>query len=146
VTYRPEGFRREELSYAVECAVYTEPKYGGMVTVDYRKRGFRLGCSSLGPTVQTASTYEGRGWRPRRMKRPETIAELMAYTMRANRVEPIMRVKDLDHVPRGMRNKPVAPRRIFHRYEIKGGIRAIDVMAENVCKDAPLLRRLSKRG
>lgn len=59
--YLPAGWKREELPEA-NCAVYTEPKYGGMVTVDYAYRIFRLGLTTMGPRHSTG-LYGGRGWR-----------------------------------------------------------------------------------
>ena len=43
-------------------ALYTEPRWGGMVTVDYKARGFRLGLCRRGP-LHSTKKYTGRGWR-----------------------------------------------------------------------------------
>lgn len=59
--YIPAGWKREELPEA-NSAVYTEPQYGGMVTVDYTFRIFRLGLTRHGPKESTG-IYGGRGWR-----------------------------------------------------------------------------------
>ncbi len=78
-------------------------------------------------------------------KRPETLSELMAYTMRAPRIEPVERVKDIDRRLRGARNAPVAPRYIWHKYPIKGGITGYAVMAEAMIGSNALLKHLMQR-
>ena len=78
------------------------------------------------------------------MKRP-TIQEILHRTMTAPLVEPQKRVKDLDHVPRGMRNRKVEPRNIWHRHEIMGGKSGGDLMAENITMNNALLKRLMER-
>jgi hypothetical protein len=60
--YVPAAWKREELPELPTVAVYTEPRYGGMVTVDYEARVFRLGMSRHG-RVNSTKTYAGRGWR-----------------------------------------------------------------------------------
>lgn len=79
------------------------------------------------------------------MKRPTTLTEIMQYTMRGARIEPVKRVKDIDHVPRGRRNEPVQPRYIWHTYPIIGGITGARLMAENVERHNALFRRLAGR-
>ena len=64
MTFVPAAWTREKITYSVDCALYREPTCGGMVTVDYAKRGFRLGCTTTG-RLQNEKTYEGRGWRER---------------------------------------------------------------------------------
>jgi hypothetical protein len=41
-------------------------------------------------------------------------------------VEPIKRIKCLEHVKKGLRNVPETPRYIKHTYSIKGGITWLD--------------------
>lgn len=61
--YCPAAWTREDLSQEKKVfAVYTEPRYGGMVTIDYTARVFRLGMSQFGP-VNSTKKYTGRGWR-----------------------------------------------------------------------------------
>ena len=62
--YIPAAWKREELSDVPAVAVYTEPRYGGMVTVDYKARVFRLGLMRQG-RVNSTKQYGGRGWRER---------------------------------------------------------------------------------
>lgn len=76
---------------------------------------------------------------------PKTLSEMMAFMMRGKRYEPTKRVKDLDHVPRGMRNFPVAPRHVAHRFPIRGGITFHNVMAENLTSNNSLLKALKQR-
>lgn len=61
--YLPAGWKREEFPDWPDFALYTEPQFGGMVTVDYKVRGFRLGMSRHGPQSGTHNSYAGRGWR-----------------------------------------------------------------------------------
>ncbi len=37
-------------------------------------------------------------------------------------------------------------RPMFHRFEVKGGVRVLDLIAENVARNNSLLRALMKRG
>lgn len=60
--YTPASWGREEITYAPHCVVYTEPRYEGHVTVDYKARVFRLGISTTGPANSTKQ-YVGRGWK-----------------------------------------------------------------------------------
>lgn len=62
-TYCPAAWTREDVSQErKDFALYTEPRYGGMVTIDYTDRVFRLGMSRHGP-VNSTKKYVGRGWR-----------------------------------------------------------------------------------
>lgn len=60
--YVPAGWTREELTHPTEFTLFTEPLYGGHVTVDYKARVFRLGIVRSG-RVNSTGTYVGRGWR-----------------------------------------------------------------------------------
>ena len=59
-TYIPAAWKREELD--ADLALYTEPTIGGMVTVDYGRRQFRIGFVRQGRADST-KLYIGRGWR-----------------------------------------------------------------------------------
>lgn len=60
--YLPAGWKREDLADTPGFSLYTEPQFGGMVTVDYKARAYRLGMSRHGPVASTKQ-YGGRGWR-----------------------------------------------------------------------------------
>lgn len=60
--YIPAGWKREQLDTGY--ALYTEPQYGGLVTVDYIQRTFRTGFTTIGPR-DTTNSYGGRGWKAR---------------------------------------------------------------------------------
>lgn len=62
--YLPAAWKREELPEHPGFALYTEPRYGGMVTVDYNTRGYRIGLVCIGP-LNSKKEYAGRGWRRR---------------------------------------------------------------------------------
>lgn len=79
------------------------------------------------------------------MRKPESISDVLSFAFSKKRIEPEKRVKDLDHVPRGGRNRAVEPRHVWHRYEIKGGITAAQLMAENVTRNNSMLRKLMAR-
>jgi hypothetical protein len=57
----PEGWTREELPHSKHCSVFQAPA-GGMVTVNFEARLFRLGYSLAGPKA-SRKAYLGRGWR-----------------------------------------------------------------------------------
>lgn len=75
-----------------------------------------------------------------------TLSETIHHTLTARCVEPVARVKDLDHVPRGMRHLPVRPRHVSHYYPIKGGITRTAVMAKNITASNALLNKLKEHG
>ena len=75
----------------------------------------------------------------------KTIADMMHFALTGKRYEPIPRVKDLEHRPRGTRNQPVRAQHISHHHAIKGGISAAAVMAENITRSNPLMKRLMQR-
>lgn len=79
------------------------------------------------------------------MSVPKTFSDIVHQTLTGNCVEPVKRVKDLNHVPRGLRNRRVLPRYIGHRFEIKGGIPRTRVIAENIESHNTLLKRLIER-
>lgn len=62
--YIPAAWRREVLTDFPDMALYTEPRFGGMVTVDYHNRGFRVGLMRQG-RMDSTKKYSGRGWRQR---------------------------------------------------------------------------------
>lgn len=79
------------------------------------------------------------------MKKPETFVEILHYTLTAKRVEPVARVKDIDHVPRGLRNRAPAARKVVHRYAIRGGISVHMLISENLSSYNTLLTRLKRK-
>ena len=80
------------------------------------------------------------------MKRKQlTFTEMVSNAMQARTFEPVARVKCLEHVPRGWRNRPEQPRHVRHRFPIKGGIRGADVMIASITQNNVLLHLLSKR-
>lgn len=79
------------------------------------------------------------------MKQPETLSEVIAYTFRAKVVEPVRRVKDLDHVPRGHRAGAPSPRHVSHRFPIKGGVSRAELLAQNIYASNALFKQLSRR-
>ena len=80
------------------------------------------------------------------VKQPMTLTEIMTYTLRSLRTEPVKRVKDLNHVPRGMRNRVVQPRYVTHTYPIKGGVPLTVPMVDSVNSSwSPMLRALTKQ-
>jgi hypothetical protein len=46
-----------------DCSVIEAPNKQGLVTIDWKRRGYRLGMVFLGPLE--ASGYSGRGWMKR---------------------------------------------------------------------------------
>lgn len=80
-----------------------------------------------------------------KIKRPETLDEIMTSRMRWPVIEPVQRVKDMDHVPRGQRHLPVSARHVWHTYPIRGGVTAASLMAANITRDNALLRRLTAK-
>lgn len=80
-----------------------------------------------------------------KLTRDMTLTEIMHSVFTGKKIEPIKRIKDLDHVPRGHRHVPVQPRYIWHSYPIKGGITATQVMAENITGNNALFTRLKAR-
>ncbi len=77
--------------------------------------------------------------------RERSLAEILHYTFSGKRIEPVKRVKCLDHVPRGFRAFPEHPRNIWHTYPIKNGISASKILAENIMANNSLLKRLRER-
>ena len=67
------------------------------------------------------------------MKPPKTYSEALTYALRARRVEPQQRL--------------VGGRYgwAIHTYEIRGGIRVVDVMAQNIVNTNPLYDALKKQ-
>lgn len=65
----PEGWTIEELPRDPDHLLLTTPPPGRyMATIDFRLRGFRLGCSTTGRIVgeewdKKRKRYGGRGWR-----------------------------------------------------------------------------------
>jgi hypothetical protein len=57
----PDGWTREDLPHSKNCTTFQAPA-GGMVTVDFEARLFRLGYSVSGPKASKMA-YIGRGWR-----------------------------------------------------------------------------------
>lgn len=97
------------------------------------------------PTGPIEAYMVPQGGTPNLAQLPRTISEAIHYVMSASCVEPVQRVKDIDHVPRGYRDLPVRPRFIGHRFAIKGGISRRQVFAMNVTKDNALFRALLDR-
>lgn len=73
---------------------------------------------------------------------PRTLTDIVIFTLNGKCVEPVPRVKDMDHVPRGFRHLPVAPRYVGHRYEIRGGITRKAELARLITSDNTLMRKL----
>ena len=76
------------------------------------------------------------------MAKFNTLSELIDHTLSARRFEPEMRVKDLHHVKRGLRNRTVYPHHVCHTYEIKNGISASSLVAKNITENNSLLKKL----
>jgi hypothetical protein len=76
------------------------------------------------------------------MAKFNSLSELIDYTLSGKRVEPEKRIKEIHHVPRGLRHKPTFPRHIVHTYEIRGGITVASLVAENIMKNNVLLKKL----
>jgi hypothetical protein len=56
-----------------ESGVYDAPEKAGLVTVDYKQRGYRVGMMFRGP-LDSQKPYTGRGWRARLEK--DAVAHL----------------------------------------------------------------------
>jgi hypothetical protein len=59
----PEGWKVEQWGSDGTCWTIVAGALGG-VTIDWKKRGYRLGWSSLGPLSSTKK-YAGTGWKQR---------------------------------------------------------------------------------
>lgn len=56
----PDGWKSEPLS-SHELLITAPGPRGGMVTVNFEKRSFALGCRTSSRSAK--ETYEGRGWK-----------------------------------------------------------------------------------
>lgn len=73
-----------------------------------------------------------------------TFSDIVTRTISSKIWEPIPRIKDKDHVPRGRRNRTVWPRHIAHTYPIIGGISGMAIMAESITANNALLDRFKR--
>jgi hypothetical protein len=80
------------------------------------------------------------------VKKPTTLSEIMERVMHWPIIEPVKRVKEIHHVPRGQRHFTPQPRYIWHTYPIKGGITGGKLIAENITANNVLFRKLRERG
>ena len=78
------------------------------------------------------------------MRRGPTITEIVTHTFTARCVEPVKRIKVLDHVPRGCRHLPVRPTWIVHTYPIKGGVTRMVIMNENISRGNKLFEKFRR--
>lgn len=75
----------------------------------------------------------------------KSLSEIMSRVISGKRVEPVKRVKCLEHVPRGLRDMPEPKRWIVHAYPIKGGKTLMETkVRENLTKNNALLSRITK--
>lgn len=60
-----EGWTASIIEGHPHCRVFSAPNNDGHVTVDYDRRGWRIGISAYGITHPHSTAPKGRGWRER---------------------------------------------------------------------------------